>query len=257
MELTQLDGYLKKTAHHFVEQLKLKLSGNLKSAFVYASAARGEYSKRHSDINILLVLATVDTKSLKIIGAAKRKSAFAKLATLVLSKEDVESSTDTFPMEFLDIKEDYVLLWGDDCLKNLIIDLKNLRHQCEWELKSKIIQARQFYLNSFGHKPVRQWFGFPYSQSHKNALRNFLLQSISSFFTIFKNILRLRGISENSKEKILERIAQEFGLSVDILGQLWQMRQGSGKITDIEEAFEAFLETLRELSHKVDALPGA
>ena len=140
------------------------------------------------------------------------------------------------------MKENYILLWGDDCLKSLMVDLKNLRHQCEWELKSKIIQAQQFYLNSFGGK---------------NILKNFLIKSIPSFFTIFKNILRLKGILESSKEKILERMRLEFGISTDILGQLWQMRQGSCKISDIDKAFEMFLETLRELSHKVDAIPSA
>lgn len=239
MELIQLDRCLEKIVQDFVELLKVKLSVNLKAALLYGSAARGAYSKRYSDINILLVVEALDRHSLKSIGALKRRLAFNKIAVLALSKKDIKSSTDTFPIEFLDMKENHILLWGEDYLKGLTIDLKNLRHQCEWELKSKLIQAQQLYINSF---------------MHKNALRIFLLKNLPSFITVFKNILRLQGISESSKDKILERIALEFGLHTDIFRQLWQMRQGSLKTVAIEEAFERFLEALSQLSYKVDTL---
>ena len=239
MELSQLDEKTRKIIERFVEQLKPALADNLKSVILYGSRVSGGHSSRHSDINLLLVLAKADITGLKSIAHIKPKFKFNKIAPLVLSKEHLENSTDTFPMEFLDMQDNYILLWGEDCLKDLKIDLANLRHQCEWELKSKLIQLQQFYIHSRGNPA---------------ALSNFLIQGLPSFMLVFKNILRLKGIIEDNKDKILAKISGEFNLSPDIFNQLWQARLGNFKLTNPEETFARFLSNLQEFSQKVDGL---
>ena len=140
MGLNHLDEKIRRHINTFVEQLRHKMSNNLKSAVLYGSMVSPEYTNKHSDINILIVLNRVDIEGLRQIAGLKRKYKFDRIAPLVFSKTHLENSTDTFPIEFLDMRENYVILWGEDCLKDLKIDAKNLKHQCEWELKSKLIQ---------------------------------------------------------------------------------------------------------------------
>lgn len=216
---------MKKNLNSFIEQLKSGLGQNLQSVFLYGSAVSGEYTKRHSDVNILIILNRLDMPALKIIAGIKKKAAFRDIAPLVFAEDYLNSSLDTFPIEFLDIKENYSHLYGEDCLKGLKIDLRNLRHQCEWELKSKIIQLQKFYINSGG--------------KHK-ALQQFLLKSLPSFTVIFKNIQRLKNIDGN--------------LDQDVLNELRQARIFNRKIKDIQGTFEKFLSMLYRLSDAVDRL---
>ena len=44
-------------------------------------------------------------------------------------------STDVFPIEFLDMKENHVTLYGKDLFEAIAVDTKNLRFQCEQEIK--------------------------------------------------------------------------------------------------------------------------
>ena len=239
MELKQMDHRTRGIINSFIERSRGALAGNLKSIVLYGSFSRGEYSKRHSDLNILLVLDKVDLPALAGISRIKRVYKFRNIAALALSRSYLENSTDTFPIEFSDMRESYVILWGEDYIKGLKIDLKNLRHQCEWELKTKIIQMQQLYVNSAGSTA---------------ALRGFLIRGLPSFMVVFKNILRLKGKFETNPEKILEMLAGEFSLNKDVPDKLWRSRGLGCKIADVQETFGAFLEELRKLSDSLDRL---
>ena len=216
---------MKKNLNSFTEQLKSKLGENLLLVSLYGSKARGEHVKRHSDINILIILNKRDLSCLKAIAGIKKKPAFRDISPLVFTRDYLNSSVDTFPIEFLDIKESYSVLYGEDCLKGLKIGLKNLRHQCEWELKSKIIQLQKFYINSGGNT---------------KALQQFLLKALPSFTVIFKNIQRLKNIDSD--------------LDQDVLNELRQARVSNRKIKDTQGTFEKFLSMLYRLSDAVDKL---
>lgn len=216
---------MEKKLSDFTGQLKAMLGANLISVILYGSKARGEDIKRHSDINILLILNKIDLSALNAVAQIKKKLVFRKMSPLVFSKDYMNNSLDTFPVEFSDIKENHSLLYGEDCLKDLKIDLKNLRHQCEWELKSKIIQLQKFYINS-GAKA--------------KALQQFLLKSLPAFAVIFKNIRRLKNIDVESGE--------------DVLSQLRQARISNRRIKDMQGTFEKFLSMLYRLSDAVDRL---
>lgn len=223
----------------FVEQLRLKLGGNLKSAVLYGSAVSGEHINRRSDINVLLILNSADLKSLRAVADVRRRIRFNKINPLVFTEGHLNTSSDTFPMEFLDIKEKYTLLFGKDYLVDLKVGLSNLRHQCEWELKSKIIQMQKFYMNS---------------GARGAALMAFLLKCLPSFLAIFKNILRLKNIAADDRADILSKIAAEFNLDIDLLNYLWQARLGNFKIADAHRSFEKFLSELSRLSDAVDKI---
>lgn len=221
----------------FTEELKSYLGGSLKSVILYGSAVAGDYSKKFSDINILVALDAVSSKNLSILSKIKHNPKFRRVSPIVFTKVQLENTTDTFPIEFLDMQESHIAVFGEDYLKDLKIDLKNLRYQCEWELKSKIIQMQRFYVND----KIKNKF-----------LNGFLIKNLSSFIVIFKNILRLNNITETKKDKILERIASEFNLDKEIFNKLYQAR--IYKISDTGELFVTFLSELQQLADKIDAL---
>ena len=131
----------------YLEKLVELLGDNLITAAVYGSAASGDFSPKSSDFNLLLICRKVDLptlkKCLKLV-AKGRKDRIT--APLFLTREHLDTSADVFPMEFLEFKENHLLLYGEDLLPGLQVDLKNLRYQCEEQIKGKLIRIRQTYL---------------------------------------------------------------------------------------------------------------
>lgn len=225
----------------FTEKTKSQLEDNLIAVILYGSLARGEHIKKHSDINLLIVLKTVTLEELQKIALIKRNRKFHSISPLVFSEDYLTSSTDTFPIEFLDMKDCYTVLFGKDCLKGLEIGLGNLRRQCEWELKSKLIQLRQVYINS---------------QGKKKLLEQLMLKELPSFIVVFKNVLRLKNINVLDKEEILRKIKIGLNINNDILEKLWNARLGRQRIKDIRESFREFLTTIERISDAIDKMPG-
>lgn len=238
MEVT-LEPKIKKTIDNFLQQLKIRLGSNLTSLALYGSLAGGEYVSRKSDINLLVILGKADLASLKSISRIKRKAQFKTIEPYAFSRDYLESSTDVFPIEFLDLKSQNILLFGEDVLCCLKIDLANLRHQCEWELKSKIVRLQKFYIDSGGKE---------------KSLGQFLGNNFSSFISVFKGILRLKDITEFKKEKIIQRLVLEFGLKKEVFDSLLSAWMGEAQANNFGKIFDEFYFELLKLSARVDEL---
>jgi hypothetical protein len=223
----------------FVSQVSQRLGNRLRAAILHGSIVSGEHERKHSDINILLVVDSVDIDILAAIARLKTKTPIGHIAPLVLSQVYVENSTDTFPIEFLEMQKYHKVLWGNDPLERLKINPGNLRHQCEWELKSKIISLQQLYINTRGNT---------------KAMVEFLIKNLPSFIVVFKHILGFKNIFLENSLEVLEKISSEFGLQNDIFLRLWNARCGKAKIKNRAETFSGFLSALNRLAEQVDKL---
>lgn len=67
---------------------------------------------------------------------------------IVFTKDEVDNGVDVFPIEFLNIKRHHELLAGEDIFDNMQISKKNLRHQLEFEFRSKLVHLRHAYLTT-------------------------------------------------------------------------------------------------------------
>ncbi|MCX5697512.1 MAG: hypothetical protein NTU54_06070 [Candidatus Omnitrophica bacterium] len=239
MELNEIDIRVKNAFDNFVLQASERLKNSLKSVILHGSIVSGEHIPRHSDINILLVVDKVDIDILDAIAGIKTKTSAGRIVPLVLSDNYIQNSTDTFPIEFLEMQKHHTVLWGNDPLAGLKIDPKNLRHQCEWELKSKIITMQQLYINTRGNA---------------RAAGDFLIRNLTSFIVVFKHILGLKNVLVDGQPEVLEKICDEFGLEKDIFLEILHARQGKLKIKDAASSFARFLSALNKLSEQIDKL---
>ena len=137
------------------EEFTAKVAGvfgdNLLSINLYGSGARGEYIREKSDLNFLII---IKSEGLSKLGGlweylvSWRKQAIS--TPLVLTESYVQSSLDSFPLEFLDMKDSHVTVFGEDPFDDIKIGLPHLRLQVERELKSKLLALRQGYLETRG-----------------------------------------------------------------------------------------------------------
>ncbi len=135
-----------------------RLTSDLKSAFgeelqsvvLYGSAARGDHMGGGSDLNVVVVVTDLALPKIERGTQIMRAwEAQGNRPLLFVSPDWIELSRDVFPIEFLDIIESHIVVFGPDPFVGLAVSRENLRLQCESELKTRLIQLRTGYIQ--GH----------------------------------------------------------------------------------------------------------
>jgi len=236
--MTQLNlpQKVKNNLEDFTKRLKDVYKDGLVSVILYGSAASGEFAAKHSNINLLIVLRDTGLGNLTKIAKTINTPRFQTLNPFFFTEEYMACSTDVFPIEFLDMKENYALIYGKDVLKNLHIDIKNLRFQCEHELKAKLINIKRLYLRT----------------RNERELKNLMLQSFTSVVHLLRNLIRLKGkVPSYSKDVLIKEISKEFGIADSIFSKIYTAKKGNVRLS-YKEADALFCDFAKELEKAVD-----
>jgi len=215
----------------------LNLHGeNIVSIVLYGSATGRYFVPGKSDVNLAVIFNALGFKQLKDLlklinyGITKRIT-----APLFLSLSHIESSKDAFPMEFIEIKENNILLYGRDVFSGLKIDETNLQLFCRREIEGKIIRLRQAFLE-IGLK--------------RKGVEALMKESMYSLIPSFRALLRAKmQVPPVDKEQILIEFCNHAGLSKDVFIAILKDRLGDEKIKgkDAEVYFERYLKELEKL----------
>lgn len=236
-----LPDNIKKAIDQFVALLKNAYGGELISVILYGSAASGEYARRHSNIDLAIVLKNASLGAISKTSRFINKRRFMMINPVFFTVDYIKHSTDVFPIEFTDMKENHAVLYGEDIFKDIEISTENLRFQCEQELKSKIINIKRAYLGAAG----------------KEALKKTLFMAVTSSLYILRNLIRLKGLRPpHRKEEVLSDISREFGVDAAPLNKILSAKAGNISLSrgEITGLFSHLVETLETISSKVDQL---
>jgi len=239
MREIDLPDKIKKIIDEFVGQLKGVYGEGLVSVILYGSAASGEYASRHSNVNVAIILKDASIYSISKISGSINKRKFMIINPIFFTEDYIRRSTDVFPIEFIDMRENSLALYGRDLFKDIDIDIKNLRFQCEQELKSKIVNIKRAYIRT----------------TDKFALKKLLFKSLTSALHILRFCLRLKGEDPSyDKEKVISDIARKFGLDSAHLQRLLDARSRNLNLgrNEITELFAGLVEILEAISGKID-----
>ena len=161
--------------NEFVERILTAAGSNLTSVILYGSAAEGEFHPEYSDLNLLCLVLDASFASLaKIADVVEWWRGKKHHPPLVLTPDELKTTADVFSIEFVDMKQRYRLLWGDDVLKSLDIPMHLHRSQLEYELREKLFLLRQHLM---------------LAGSNEKQLWEVMLQSLTSFTTLFRHVL--------------------------------------------------------------------
>lgn len=241
MENVKLPNKEKLLLESFLEKLKRIYASDLVSAILYGSAASGEFSEKHSNINLLIVLKDTGLVALSKTSCLLRSHRYRVINPIFFTEAYINTSTDTFPIEFLDMKENYAVLYGKDVLGDLRVDMRNLRFQCEQELKSKLIMIKRRYLLTSGQKELEQ----------------LLFRSFTSCIHILRNVLRLKGkVPPYIKCHVLSETEKELSVNTTILNEILWAKTKNMKLSpaDVDALLIGFVKELEVIAGVVDAL---
>lgn len=228
----------------FVEKMRAGAGQNLVSVVLYGSAAEGEFHPEYSDLNTLCVLRDASFASLtKMADVVEWWRGKKHHPPLVLSLTDLRASADVFSIEFVDMKQRYQVLYGEDVLSSLNVPMTVHRYQLEYELREKLFLLRQHLLLAGGNE---------------KQLWEVMLNSLSSFTTLFRHVLLEMGEPgrKHSLEAVKELSARvnfdsaAFVQLIDVRAKKVDRKQLSASKVAAE-----YLKAIEQVAAAVDTMP--
>lgn len=234
---------MERVLNQLVERLRKTYDDRLVSVVLYGSAAVGDHHGRFSDLNILCVLRLVTSRELADSAPIFRWwRELGNPSPLLMSLDEVRTSTDCFPIEFHDIRGRHRILSGEDVVKDLEVDTSFYRAQVEHELRAKLLRLRQKAAGVLGDKEL---------------LRSLLSDSLSTFCVLFRHSLLLAGVESGfEKRQVIAKTRERFGIDPSPFEAILDLREGKRKPRDVDPSplFESYLVQVQTVINAVDQL---
>jgi hypothetical protein len=221
-----------------------KVFGNdLVSLILYGSAAGSHYIRGKSDINLLVVLTEAGMDKLAdVLDTVKAWEKRRVAIPLVMTRNFIECSLDSYPIEFMNMKNSHILIYGEDVLEPLIFKPEDLRLQIERELRGKLILLRQGYLEAEGK--ARQ-------------LKKLIANSFTAFISIFKALLYLKHEkAPHGRRETIKEIGNLFAVDATVFMLCADIKEGADHLSGAEvlDVFKKYLQEVNNLCNIVDCL---
>ena len=225
-----------------VEKLRKVQPLSLRSVILYGSAVTGDFVKKRSDYNVLVVAERLGVAELRALSAVARRWVKAgNPPPLLFTVDRLKQSADVFPIEILDMKAANSVLYGEDALSRIPVSEENLRLQVESELKGKLIQLREAYLITGGKA---------------RDVVEVLVRSVASFLVLFRAALRLYQTEVPTiKHDALSALARRIPLDPAAFETVEALKEGRMKVrqVDADALFGDFLKTVEIVVDAIDS----
>lgn len=224
-----------------VDRLRGVHGERLVSVILYGSAASGDYHGEFSDLNVLCVLSRVGPAELAASEPVFKWWRDGNPSPLLLSEEEVRTSTDCFPIEFHDMQERRRVLFGKDVIEDLQIDKSFYRAQVEHDLRAKLLRLRQKAAGVLGDKP---------------ALLRLMIDSAPNFLVLSRHALLLSGVQTGTQKRDTARNLNALGVDAAPFDTLLDLRERKTKPGDMDVAslFGSYLRQIEAVVAHVDRL---
>ncbi|HEV8128479.1 MAG TPA: hypothetical protein VGQ14_02360 [Candidatus Eisenbacteria bacterium] len=191
-------------AKEAVDAAKAAVGDRLLAAALYGSAARGEFDLAHSDLNIAFVFTTLGTAELEALRHAHRTWAQRRVVRpLLLARTSFEQSLDTFPLEYLLLREWHRPLHGPDLFGTIRVERAPLRIQVERVLRAQEMGLAVSYV-ALAHTPT--------------GARHWASQASRAIGASASGLLHLVGETiPSNRRDLAERCVERFGVDREAL----------------------------------------
>lgn len=227
-----------------VEDLRATHGDNLASVVLYGSAAAGDDVELQSDYNLLIALNRITPDDLRQAQAPMREwQRLGHPLPVYFTTEELSDAADVFPIEFHQMANARIVLYGHDPFEYVKLSDANLRHQAEYELRSKLIQLRRHYI--------------PASVSIER-LADLMSDSLASFGALFRAVLLLHGQQAPvGKPDVVRATAKLLNLDASPFERIFEFRAGGrlpGSEKEANEIFGAYMFQIEQVVEAVDEL---
>ena len=223
-----------------VNDLKTVHADNLASVTVYGSSARDD-SKPDDSHDVLIILRRVELNDLRAaLGVIRNWTSSGHPMPVYFSLDELRSAADVFPIEFLQMEQARKVIYGLDPFELVEISPANLRHQTEYELRTKCLQLRRLYFSA-AKTPAR--------------LAQLMQDSLSSFAALFRAVLILHDASPPvSKREAIQSTARLLALDTSPFDRIVELRDTKNIKLESDEADNLFGDYLAQIQRVIEAV---
>jgi hypothetical protein len=225
----------------FVRRVRDAAGTNMESVVLYGPAAAGDYHPEFSNLNLFCVLRDSSFAALQTLAPAMKWWQEQKQpAPLLMTRAELEATTDVFTIELMDMQQHHRVLMGEDVLKGLQIPLRLHRVQVEYELREKLVLLRQHSLLAL-ESDKRLW--------------ELLVRSSASFVTLFRHALLALGEEVPAgKREAVARLSRTVGFDPAAINQVLDVREHKAETRafDAKELFGRYLAAVERVTAAVD-----
>ena len=229
----------------FISDLRATHGKNLASVILYGSAAAGDFVAEASDYNVLIALDKIGPADLRNAHPCIREWVrMGHPVPVYFTVSELKNAADVFPIEFSSMESARKVLYGADVLAGLKFSDENLRHQTEYELRSKLIGLRRAYI--------------PASASIER-LTALMSESLPSFVTLFRAALMLFDVEASTKKReVVALAAEHFAIDGTPFEKIFNIRKNNfTQNLDEITANALFGEYLEQIEKVIDAVDAA
>ncbi|HEX4899926.1 MAG TPA: hypothetical protein VFV61_05290 [Pyrinomonadaceae bacterium] len=224
-----------------VQDLKATHGANLACVVLYGSAAAGDHIELRSDYNLLIALNRITPEDLRQAQAPMREwQRLGHPLPVYFTVEELSDAADVFPIEFHQMANARVVLYGPDPFASVHVSQQELRHQAEYELRSKLIQLRRLYI--------------PASISIEK-LCDLMSESLASFAALFRAVLVLHGKEAPvAKPDTVRATVELLKLEPEPFERIFEIRATGYQPATETEANDLFASYMLQLEQVIEAV---
>lgn len=214
---------------------------NLASVVLYGSAAAGDHVELRSDYNLLIALSRISPEDLRQAQAPMREwQRLGHPLPVYFTVEELSDAADVFPIEFHQMAKARVVLYGKDPFEFVTLSNDKLRHQAEYELRSKLLQLRRLYI--------------PASVSIEK-LCDLMSDSLASFAALFRAVLILNGKEAPvAKPDCVRATVALLNLDPEPFARIFDLRATGAQPASEKEANDLFAAYMMQVEHVIEVV---
>jgi hypothetical protein len=223
--------------------LEKAFGDRLVSVVLYGSGSTDDWSQDRSDLNVLCVVSRISSDELRsaqpILHWWQQKG---NPAPLLLTADEVRTSTDCFPMEFHDMQQHRRILQGADVIEKLAVDDKSYRAEVEHELRAKQLRLRQRAAEVL---------------SDPELLLRLMTDSISTFCVLGRHALVLGGMAPPwNKHDVIDALRDTLASPLDGFAEILTIRTSGRRAEGVDtvQLLDRYLGDIALLVRFVDML---
>jgi len=245
LKLGSLRAEIREPVRLFAEKLRGRLGENLKTLTVVGSSLTEDFKPGVSDINTVVVLDRQEMMSLSAIAELARPMRKKRVSVPLLMTEDyIRRSLDVFGVELLDFQLVHRTVLGEDVFASLEIARRDVRLQCERELKAMLIRLRQGYISA---------------GANKRLVRDVLIATAKGLMPLLRAMLWLKGIQRpTAASAVLEKGAEEFEIGLESVraASRWRYEKVRLDAEQMQRGFEGLYQAVDRLAKTADGFEG-
>ena len=223
-----------------VDRLRLAAPENIQSVVLYGSAARAEFNRQYSDLNVLCIVHSLAPEQMAELSPVVRWwiQDQRQNSPLFWTAEELSQSADVFAIEMLDIREAHRVLYGKDVVALIDVPMNLHRVEVERELRVALLKLRQHYL---------------VAQNDKKELATVLAKSAAAIKALLRHALIACGETVPSDStQLLTRVEEVFSVDASGVRGALRFRDNQPGDSELESAYRSYLQALAEIVDQID-----